>query len=141
MYPNNTEVRWDDFDRVYDEIMAGMDDYLGHVFEDVCSEFVSKEYHDVGTWWGIDPSTNTMEDIDIAAKGRGIMLLCECKYERIPVGTDVLGTLERRSVLVKSGLPKRLSVFSRSGFTEGAEKMAEEKGIGLYSLDDVSEPH
>ena len=82
-----------------------------------------------------------MEDIDIAAKGRGIMLLCECKYKRTSVGTDVLRTLERRSVLVKSGLPKRLSVFSRSGFTEGAEKMAEEKGIGLYSLDDVSEPH
>ena len=51
IYPDNTEVRRDDYEAVCDEIMDGLEDYLGHVFEDVCSEYVSGTCREVGTWW------------------------------------------------------------------------------------------
>jgi len=43
-------------------------------------------------------------------------------------------------LLVDSKLPKKLMVFSRSGYTEEAKKMAEEDGIALHTLEDVSRP-
>jgi len=94
----------------------------------------------VGTWWGTDPVKRSKEEIDIAALGREGMLLCECKYSSEPTGKDVLEKLKRRSLLVDSKLPKKLMVFSRSGYTEEAKKMAEEDGIALHTLEDVSRP-
>ena len=42
IYPENVQVVRDRYGEVCDEIMDGMDTYLGHVFEDVCSEFVGR---------------------------------------------------------------------------------------------------
>ena len=138
IYPDNMDVNSSDYDDVCDEIMDRMDDYLGYVFEDVCSQFIGRTYRNVGTWWGTDPSTRTKEEIDIAAIGKGRLVLCECKYRSEPVGKDVIDTLVRRSGLVKNSLPRELKVFSRSGYTEGALKAAESEGISLYTLQDVS---
>ena len=65
-------------------------------------------------------------------------MLCECKYRREPVGQDVVDTLVRRSKLVKNDLPRRLIVFSRSGFTDGAVSAAEDADVELLTLGDVS---
>lgn len=141
IYPGNVEVSRNRYSAAYDEIMGGMSDYLGHVFEDVCSEFVGKTYREVGTWWGTDSSKRTKEEIDIAALGDGHILLCECKYRSEPVGQDVLETLIRRASLVKIDKPRKYCVFSKSGYTEGAVRTAESYGIRLYSLGDVADPN
>ena len=138
LYPDNVEVPPAQYDRVYEDIMSGMPDYLGHVFEDVCSEFISEDYRTVGTWWGTDPKTRRMEEIDLAAIGDGHMLLCECKYRNEAVDADDMGTLIRRSWLVKNSLPKRFMVFSKSGYTDRAVGFAEENGIALYTLEDIA---
>ena len=138
IYPGNVEVEKSRYEEAYDGIMKDMDTYLGHVFEDVCSEYVGRSCREVGTWWGTDSSRRTKEEIDIAALGKGRMVLCECKYRSEPVGKDVIDTLVRRAGLVKSGLPKDLMVFSRSGYTEEAVREAESENVVLHTLEDVS---
>lgn len=140
VYPDNVEVPKDRRGEVCNSIMAGMDEYLGHVFEDVCAEYVGREYGRTGTWWGTDPATRRKEEIDVAAIGKGELVLCECKYRSEPAGKDVVDTLVRRSGLVKSSLPRRLMVFSRSGYTDGAAEDAAEKGVELLTLKDVARP-
>ena len=66
------------------------------------------------------------------------MVLCECEYRSEPVGKDVIETLVRRAELVRSGLPKDLMVFSRSGYTEEAVREAESENVVLRTLEDVS---
>ena len=138
IYPSNVEVEKNRYEEAYDGIMKDMNTYLGHVFEDVCSEYVGRSYREVGTWWGTDSSRRTKEEIDIAALGEGRMVLCECKYRSEPVGKDVIETLVRRAGLVRSGLPKDLMVFSRSGYTEEAVREAESENVVLHTLEDVS---
>lgn len=140
IYPNNVEVGRDRYEEAYDEIMEDMDAYMGHVFEDACSEYVGRTCREVGTWWGTDGSRRTKEEIDIAALCKGRMVLCECKYRSEPVGRDVIETLVRRAGLVRSALPKDLMVFSRSGYTEEAVRAAGSEDVVLHSLEDVSKP-
>jgi hypothetical protein len=110
------------------------------VFEDVCSEFVGRSCRNVGTWWGTDPSTRTKEEIDIAALGKGTIVLCECKYRSEPMDEKAIETLIRRSKLVKSNLPRELKAFSKSGYTDGAIRLADSESISLFTLSDVSTP-
>lgn len=140
IYPNNVEVSKDRYEEAYDEIIGDMDAYMGHVFEDACSEYVGRTCREVGTWWGTDGSRRTKEEIDIAALCKGRMVLCECKYRSEPVGRDVIETLVRRAGLVRSALPKDLMVFSRSGYTEEAVRAAGSEDVVLHSLEDVSKP-
>ena len=138
IYPSNVEVEKNRYEEAYDGIMKDMNTYLGHVFEDVCSEYVGRSCREVGTWWGTDSSRRTKEEIDIAALGEGRMVLCECRYHSEPVGKDVIETLVRRAGLVRSGLPKDLMVFSRSGYTEEAVREAESENVVLHTLEDAS---
>lgn len=140
IYPDKVEVSRNRYEEAYEDMMSGMDAYLGHVFEDVCSEYMAGTCREVGTWWGTDSSTRTKEEIDIAALGDGCMILCECKYRSEPVDGGTLTTLVRRSGLVITDLPKELIVFSRSGYTKDALDIAEREGISLLSLEDVSGP-
>lgn len=66
------------------------------------------------------------------------MVLCECEYRSEPVGRDAIETLVIRAGLVRSGLPKDLMVFSRSGYTEDAVREAESENVVLRTLKDVS---
>lgn len=139
IYPNNVEVSRNRYEDAYDGMMEGMDTYLGHVFEDVCSEYVARSCYEVGTWWGTDNSSRTKEEIDIAALCKGHMVLCECKYRSEPVGRETIEVLIRRSGLVRSNLPKTLMVFSKSGYTPEAIEVAGSEGVILHSLEDVSD--
>ena len=138
IYPGNVEVEKSRYEEAYDGIMEDMDTYLGHVFEDVCSEYVGRTCREVGTWWGTNGSRRTKEEIDIAALRKDRMVLCECRYRSEPVGKGVIETLVRRAGLVRSGLPKNLMVFSRSGYAEDAVREAESENVVLRTLKDVS---
>lgn len=140
IYPDKVEVSRRLYESAYEDIMSDMDAYLGHVFEDVCSEYMARTCREVGTWWGTDDSTRTKEEIDIVALGNGRMFLCECKYRSEPVDSRTLATLIRRSKLVKTDLLKELMVFSRSGYTQDAVDAAQKEGIALRTLEDVSNP-
>ena len=112
---------------------------MGHVFEEVCAEHMRCVYGgEIGTWWGTDRNTRTIEEIDIIASkmvdGNKTGWFAECKYRSGPVDMEVLGKLRHRITLVKGYSVSHPVIYSKSGFTETVLNDAD---VDLYTLDDV----
>lgn len=136
MYGLQDDLTPETLDETADEILTRHEDSLGFVFERICAEYF-REKGQVGKWWGSDPRTRRMEEIDIVVSNRrdGIMsrTFVECKYKRTKVGADVLQTLISRSMLVKGTDERRYALCSKSGFTEGLSG----NDVTLLTLDDM----
>jgi hypothetical protein len=68
------------------------------------------------------------------------MVVGECKWSRRPVGTDVVEDLLGKGQLIDPGgaWPNRsLLLFSRSGFTPAATRMAADNSIQLVTPDEM----
>lgn len=112
---------------------------MGHVFEDVCAEHMKRMYGGaIGTWWGTDRNTHTVEEIDVIASkmvdGKKMGWFAECKYRSGPVDTEVLNKLRYRITLVKGYSISHPVIYSKSGFTEA---VINDSSVDLYTLDDV----
>ena len=131
----------DNKDAIYDRIKHQIDTYLGHAFEDACSEYVQANYicKDIGKWWGRAEDEDV--DIDIVAiitNGHDdYTLFAECKYRTKPIGFESLNTLENRSTYVKGLMNVKLFIFSKSGFTDDLKEYAEKNDVTLISLHDM----
>jgi AAA+ ATPase superfamily predicted ATPase len=102
-------------------------DYFGSVFETISRQYLIRLnrakrlpyiYHTFGKWWGTNPSTHQQEEIDIVAESPQTALFAECKWTKEMVGTSVLDTLRRRSLLTQNGKDRSYYLFSRSGFSK-----------------------
>ena len=136
-------------EQVYEkEIGPNMDQFMGMRFEEICAQYLTDFAKDlpflireIGSWWGSNPETKTQEEIDILAVNGNDAIFGECKWLSEPVGADVLKDLKRKSGLFRDTGRKYLYIFSRSGFTSGAKKMADEdETIRLVSLADMYNP-
>lgn len=78
------------------EIMDGISDYMGPVFEEICTEYLWRraKAHTlpfipavIGKWWGTNPLLKQQDDIDILAldKTETEGIFCECKYRNRPM--------------------------------------------------------
>lgn len=112
---------------------------MGRVFEEVCAEHMRRAYRGaIGTWWGTDRNTHTVEEIDVVLtkmvdeKRSGWFV--ECKYRTAPMDVDVLDKLRYRMGLVKGYSSTHPVIYSRSGFTDA---LLSESGVELYTLDDI----
>ncbi|GAB7020333.1 DUF234 domain-containing protein [Halostagnicola bangensis] len=100
-------------------------------FDEVCQQAVQTasfpvECSRVGRWWdkeakidvvGLNPQTNTL-------------LLGECKWTNTPVGTSLLTDIEALEPDVRwngSDRTVEYALFSRSGFTDELETLANER--------------
>ncbi len=121
--------------------------YMGHVFEDVCRQWVAREMSsgqlpwlvkDAGSWWGTNPATREQEDIDVALTTHdGVLVLGECKWRNERMDVEALRTLEQRAAQF-GATQVQLFGFSRSGFTEGAKAYAKERpSLRLVGLDEL----
>ncbi len=129
-------------------IKSDIDKFMGHRFEDFCLEYLSLHngsdrvpiiFTEIGKWWGTDHRTKTEVEFDILAYGvNDDAIIGECKWRNEKVASDILVKLLDRSELIK-GSDKYLMVFSKSGFTDGAVRLAEERGIRLVSFRDMVE--
>ncbi len=133
VYPDYKDMPSSDIDKAWKNIDANLSQYLGHVFEDICREYVQKHgYKKVGSWW------SGSEEIDVVASNDDAMLLAECKYRNELTDADLIDGLLDKSILVKSKeLPKRYSLFSKSEFTEVAKMRAKADNIELINLEDM----
>jgi AAA+ ATPase superfamily predicted ATPase len=123
--------------------------YVGHVFEDVCRQWVVSRIADrsldllpkeIGTWWGTDPTKKTTTDVDVAVRGfDGELLVGECKWESPPVGSDVIGRLAHRAKLIDAKAEDvRLMVFAKNGFTGQCVDEARRRGnVTLVRAEDL----
>jgi hypothetical protein len=125
------------------KILPLMDDFFGHVFEDVCMQFLKRSvaegkietvYSDYGSWWGNNPKEKREEEIDIVLAGDEEILVGECKWRNGKVGSDVLNLLKARGELVRKNRRISYVLFSKSGFDESVEAA---ENVLLFSSDDL----
>ena len=135
-------------DRVFQRIKAQIPAYMGFVFEEICKQYLWKknlrgnlpiDFTDLGRWWGNDPIKKIQTERDILADNEeNEAIFAECKWRNEKVGEAELKDLQHQSTLFHY---KRnvLILFSKSGFTEGCRKLAEEFGdVLLISYDEMT---
>ncbi|KAA8816574.1 ATP-binding protein [Bifidobacterium callitrichos] len=135
-------------DLATDRIMRSITDFMGQVFEDICTQWLWMRNGtddlpflllQTGRWWGADPRTRRQEEIDIVGSGEDPkqMLFCECKWRSIPSGMRELETLQHRADLLHAN-DNRYMLFAKSGFDEPVRNAASnDAAITLVSFDDM----
>ena len=132
---------------VYKRIEAQLSDYMGRVFEEICTQYLWKlllsgmmpvEFVSLGRWWGNDPRKKIQTEIDIMGEqDSNSAIFAECKWRNENVDLDVLETLIDRSGLFHY-TRVHYFLFSKSGFTRGCIEKAEEMGnVTLVSYEDI----
>lgn len=132
---------------VYQRIQAQLDDHMGKVFEEICTQYLWNlllegnmpiEFVSLGRWWGNDPRKKAQAEIDIMGEqDSSAALFAECKWRNEKVDLDVLETLVDRSGLFHY-TKKHYFLFSKTGFTKGCMEKAEKMGnVTLVSYDDI----
>ncbi|MDY2628674.1 MAG: ATP-binding protein [Lachnospiraceae bacterium] len=134
-------------DLAYKRIEPLLSDYMGRIFEQICTQYLWKllldgkspvEFSELGRWWGTDPSTRSQTEIDIMGEqDKNTALFGECKWTNEKVDLGVLETLKKRSGLFHHRNVS-LYLFSRTGFTSGCIDAANEAGnVRLITYHDV----
>lgn len=122
-------------DAAVKEIMENINDYMGIVFENICQQYIVKEAkinklpfipYSLGKWWGNNPTLKAQDDVDILAlnKNKDKGIFCECKFTNKKFDEkdfeDVLDSLKA----FPSVKEFYIYIFSKSGWTKGAEQSA-----------------
>ena len=134
-------------DIVYKRIEAQLNDYMGRVFEEICTQYLWKllieekmpiEFTSLGRWSGNDPRKKAQTEIDIMGEQNSTSaIFAECKWRNENVDLDVLETPVDRSGLFHY-TKLHYFLFSKTGFTKGCMDKAEEMGnITLISYKDI----
>jgi len=134
-------------DLVYKRIEAGLSGYMGRVFEEICKQYLWKqlmrgnmpiEFVSLGRWWGNDSKNKTQTEIDIMGEqDSSSAIFAECKWQNENVDLDILEMLLERSRLF-SYTNVHYFVFSKTGFTKGCVKKADDMGnVTLVSYKDI----
>jgi hypothetical protein len=150
VYPWHEELRAglpprDHYDRNVAPFLA---DHVSPVFEELCRAWARQTgvADSVGRWWG--PARHdlrrrgerTTEEIDVvAASGRNVALVGECKWTAQPMRRAVLDDLLdlKLPALAQAGVDvsgARVALFSRSGFARDLESAAADRGVRLIGL-------
>lgn len=128
------------------EVAPALPEHIAPAFESLCRRWVrtnlGREASRVGSWWG--PALHELrasgeretEEIDVVGMHRGrVSVVGECKWTAKPVSVSLLGQIEKYKLpaLAQSGARSRgdgplILLFSRSGFTDGLKRAAEERG-------------
>lgn len=144
---NNSVIMRGATDRVYKRIEPYLSDYMGKVFEDICTQYLWKqlldekcpiEFNSLGRWWGNDPKEKKQTEIDIMGEqDKDTAIFGECKWTNEKVDLSVLETLVKRSKLF-SYTNVHYYLFSKTGFTKGCIDRAEELGnVSLVSYNEI----
>lgn len=144
---NNSVIMRGATDRVYKRIEPYLSDYMGKVFEDICTQYLWKqlldekcpiEFNSLGRWWGNDPKEKKQTEIDIMGEqDKDTALFGECKWTNEKVDLSVLETLVKRSKLF-SYTNVHYYLFSKTGFTKGCIDRAEKLGnVSLVSYNEI----
>ena len=144
---NNALIARGAADLAYNRIKPYLTDYMGKVFEDICTQYLWKllltdrspvQFSSLGRWWGNDPRTRSQTEIDIMGEqDKDTALFGECKWTNEKVDLGVLDTLIERSKLFNYH-KVQLYLFAKAGFTKGCVDRAAELGnVILVTYDDI----
>ncbi len=141
VYPHKNDIEIGNTQKVIDVMKQEFSSYTGHIFEGIVKEFLILmnaenslpfNFSKIGTWWSGE------REIDVVALSKNEALFVECKWQNRKTDIDVLKNLTENAQFVKWQREKdHFAVFSKSGFTLKAENFAKEKGIILFTVDDM----
>lgn len=146
--PQNTSaISAGRIERIYDAVIKKYySDYMGLIFEQMCREYlfqyaedVSVVLSDIGQWWGTDPKAKKEVQIDIVgtpAEGNEYVI-GSCKYRNTPVGVDELELLKHYAEVFGKGEKYHYYIFSKAGFTQGLQELADKGEVKLVTLQDM----
>jgi AAA+ ATPase superfamily predicted ATPase len=153
LYPNYSELEMGNTDLVLSKIEAELDRFTGPAFEEITKQFLVAlnrqgklpfTFGKIGKQWGKfrGETGKNIYEINLAALNESTreILFCECKWQKQPVGKEVLEELAAKAKFVDWYRTERREYFvvmAREGFTEEAKRLAEGKGILLFSLTDL----
>lgn len=133
-------------DLAYKRIAPELSSYMGAIFEDICKQYLWNlllagkcpvNFNNLGRWWGTNPKTRSHEEIDIMGSDKDVALFAECKWTNEKIDTGILEKLIDRSNLFHYK-QNHYYLFSKSGFTSGCIKKAQELGnVSLVGYDDI----
>ena len=144
---NNSIIVRGATDLVYKKIEDQLSDYMGRVFEDICTQYLWKQllignspikFVSLGRWWGNDSINKCQAEIDIMGEQDDkTALFAECKWRNENVDLDILEKLVDRSMLFRYS-KVHYYLFSKTGFTKGCMEKAEEMGnVTLVKYQDI----
>lgn len=122
-------------------LSAALPAYLGHVFEDLCGQFLLRRgYTALGRWWGKD-RTGEERELDVVAlrqrNGRTEGAFGECKFPSEEPTESVLFRLKDTAALVPGFDVKTYWLFSRTPFSPHLQELAQEQGVKLVTLEEL----
>jgi AAA+ ATPase superfamily predicted ATPase len=145
LYPNRGFLEEEDIDFVLREkIKPHFADFVALTFEEVSAQLLSKlnlanrlpfKAVRIGAWW------SRTEEIDVVTLNDDStrVLAAECKWTQKSVGTNILDELKAKAQILTKQIPVRqihYALFSRYGFTEALQSVANAEAILLFTLDD-----
>jgi len=146
--PQNTSaISAGRIERIYDAVIKKYySDYMGLIFEQMCREYLFQYAEDVpvvlsdiGQWWGTDPKAKKEVQIDIVGTPTegNEYVIGSCKYRNTPVGVDELELLKHYAEVFGKGEKYHYYIFSKAGFTQGLQELADKGEVKLVTLEDM----
>ena len=135
-------------DRACSEIMDDNNDYMGLVFENICTQYFVRAAkagllpfvpYKLGKWWGNNPIIKAQDDIDVLAldKSGQRAIFCECKFRNKPMPMEEYDDLITASQCFDAVNEKYYFFISKSGFTTPVQERAAKEGARLLTLSDL----
>ncbi len=132
------------------EIMSGISDFMGLVFEDICLQYLKRQARlkklpfvpaYIGKWWGNNPALRAQDDIDILAlnKKKSEGIFCECKFTSRPMPMEEYDDLLLAAKAFSESMKKHFMFISKSGFTASVKERAKKEGVVLLTAEDLME--
>lgn len=130
------------------EIMSGLSEYMGTIFEDICTQYLRREAREghlpfvpakLGRWWGNNPKKRRQDDMDILAlsqDGRSA-IFCECKFRNELFDRKQYQDLMDAAEIFTKPEERYYYIFSKSGFEPAVVRQAEKDGVRLITAEDL----
>ena len=149
VYPNVSLIALDKGELVYNRIKTQIPDFMGETFEKLCIEYMWSIYGDlpfpfqnIGRWWGNNPDLKSQSEIDFIAYSEDMeqAIFGECKWRNELLDKSIIDELMEKCKMFKQFKQKYYYLFSKSGFTLGAQEHALKIGnVRLIDFKDMFE--
>ncbi len=142
IYPNMDRIELGDEEGVLAEVLEGLPSLVGRVWERVCREWMIKmqgrehegvliRFRELGAWW------DGADELDVVARGDGIVYCGECKYRRKPVTKAELQLLKARGAQVQASTGAKslhLFLWTKGDLEPAAKAFADVEGIHVLNV-------
>lgn len=135
-------------DLAWVKVQKGLSDFMGPEFEKYSQDFmwsqdmnekiVPNPFIHLGNWWGTDKRTNQQVELDIVgfSDDERDGYFGECKWKNEPISRSVLEKLITNSEIFKYPI-KHYYLFSKSGFTDSCQELAEKINCQLFTFEEI----